>query len=234
MSFEPMLAFFIENFWAGVMTALGGMVGGAILSRLWGRYKQHKLRRTRSQEDTIDFSLTMFSRINENVVSMKIRPLEETGIEDVIPNGGLIQSVRRAARKTTEDQPIVIIPFEVDREMIGNALIKRWNGHFRDAVIDQFLGAPVTQRKAVMALTYERAVRTGMLRCMIVLQEDCEWVAKFLQSQTNDKVLLEQPHHNQRLKTIYSIHARHQAELQLPEKERIIRDYFIAQSSTSK
>ena len=119
------------------------------------------------------FLLPLFRRIDEHTVAMKIRPLEEANIADVIPNGGLIQTVKQAARQTTPDQPMVIVPHEVDRELIGNALIKRWNGHFRDAVIAQFLGAPVSERKAVMALTYERAVRSGMLRCMIILQEDC-------------------------------------------------------------
>ena len=228
MFFEPMLAFFVENFWAGVLTALGGMIGGAVLSRIWGRYKQHRLRRTRSQEDTIDFSLTIFRRVSEHVMEMKIRPLEEASIEDVIPNGGLIQSVKQAARSTTPEQPIVIIPYEVDRELIGNALIKRWNGHFRDAVIAQFLGAPVTERKAVMVLTYERAVRSSMLRCMIILREDCEWVTRFLKSETNDKVLMESPHHDQRLRTIFAIHERYQADQALNEKERTVRDYFIA------
>ncbi len=226
--FEPMLAFFVENFWAGVMTALGGFVGGAILTRIWGRYKQHKLRRTRSQEDTIDFSLTTFTRIDDHTVAMKIRPLEEANIADVIPNGGLIQTVKQAARQTTPEQPMVIVPHEVDRELIGNALIKRWNGHFRDTVVAQFLGAPVVERKAVMALTYERAVRSGMLRCMIILQEDCQWVSSFLQSKTQDKVLLESPHHDQRLRTIFAIHERHVAEQSMEEKQRTVRNYFIA------
>lgn len=228
MIFEPMLAFFVENFWAGVLTALGGFIGGAILTRIWGRYKQHRLRRTRSQEDTIDFSLTTFTRVDDHVMAMKIRPLEEASIEDVIPNGGLIQTVKQAARQTTPEQPMVVIPHEVDRELIGNALIKRWNGHFRDAVIAQFLGAPVVERKAVMALTYERAVRSGMLRCMIILCDDCQWVSDFLQSKTQDKVLLESPHHDQRLRTIFAIHERYLADQDMDEKQRTVRDYFIA------
>ena len=228
MVFEPMLAIIGKNFWAGVLTALGGVVGGAILTRIWGRFKQHKLRRTRSQDDTIDFSLTTFSRIGEHTVAMKIRPLEEASINDVIANGGLIQTVKQAARRTTPEQPIVVIPHEVDRELIGNGLIKRWNGHFRDAMIAQFLGAPVTERKAVMALTYERAVRSGMLRCMIILSDDCQWVSDFLQSKTQDKVLLESPHHGQRLRTIFAIYEHYLREQSMDEKQRSVRDYFIA------
>ena len=55
-------------------------------------------------------------------------------------------------------------------------------------------------------------------------------MTSFLQSNTNDKVLLESPHHDQRLRTIFAIHERHMAEQSMDEKQRTVRDYFIASS----
>jgi len=103
---------------------------------------------------------------------LRIRTLIEKPCSEVFLNAVAVDAVTRAARRTTEQMPLLPLPKE-DYWHYLNAVLNEVSEQFAQGQVRREMGLPVTCRHYVMALTCECAgeMRTRKIRAMLVAKE---------------------------------------------------------------
>ena len=153
----------IVDHWVKALVALA--IAGAGWS--WGRYRARESWRRREFLNRFNVSLNL---IDDGV--LRIRTLSEQPLEKVFLNSAAAKLVARAARKTTEDDPVLPLA-EADRWFVYNEVLNQISEQFAQGHLRRSLGVAVTGARYVIALTCERAggVRTQKIRAMVIRRD---------------------------------------------------------------
>ena len=114
--------------------------------------------------DRLNVSLTTISE-----GTLRIRTIIEKSCRDVFLNVVAAEAINAAARKTTEENPILPLP-EGDYWYYLNAVLNEIAEKFAAGQIKRDLGLPVETARYLICLTCERAgaMRTQKVRAMMV------------------------------------------------------------------
>jgi hypothetical protein len=161
--------------------------------RWWGRYKANRQWYAKDFLDRVIISLNIFAD-----GFLKIRTVMERSIQEVFLNPVAVEKVEAAARTTTVEQPVMLIPKE-DRWFLLNFVLNAVAEHFAAGNIRQDAGQPVKVVKYLLFLTCELVgdERIRKIRAMLVRKDVLE---DFPHADTMPQ--LENPWHADRIKTL--------------------------------
>ena len=161
--------------------------------RWWGRYKANRQWYSKDFLDRVIVSLNIFAD-----GFLKIRTVMERSVQEVFLNRVAVEKVEAAARTTTLEQPVMMIPKE-DRWFLLNFVLNAVAEHFSPGNIRQDAGQPVTVVKYLLFLTCELVgdERIRKVRAMLVRKDVLE---NFPYADTMPQ--LENPWHADRIKTL--------------------------------
>jgi hypothetical protein len=171
--------------------------------RWWGRYKASRQWHSKEFLDRIIVSLNIFAD-----GYLKIRTVLERSVEEVFLNRLAIDKVEAAARKTTNEAPIMPIPPQ-DRWYLLNFVLNAVAEHFVNGNIRQDSGQPVTVVKYALFLTCELVgdERIRKIRAMLIR---ADLLTSFPYEDSLPK--LEDPWHADRIKTLRAAAALYKKE----------------------
>jgi hypothetical protein len=161
--------------------------------RWWGRYKANRQWYAKDFLDRVIISLNIFAD-----GFLKIRTVMERSVQEVFLNRVAVEKVEAAARTTTVDQPVMMIPKE-DRWFLLNFVLNAVAEHFAAGNIRQDAGKDVTVVRYVLFLTCELVgdERIRKIRAMLVRRDVLE---NFPYPDAMPQ--LENPWHADRIKTL--------------------------------
>lgn len=153
--FEHFEEHWIKFVTAGLFMAVGWYFGKRRAQSEWAR---------KEFLDRINVSLTSI----DNGL-LKIRTIIEKSCQDVFLNSVAAETINAAARKTTEENPVLPLA-EDDYWYFLNAVLNEIAEKFAEGQIRRDLGLPVEVGTYLICLTCERAgaVRTQKVRAMII------------------------------------------------------------------
>jgi hypothetical protein len=176
----------------------------------WWWARRRALRQWHSKEflDRIIVSLNIFSD-----GFLKIRTVLERSLDEIFLNKVAVAKVETAARATTIDKPVMLIPKE-DRWFLLNFVLNAVAEHFALGNIRQDAGQPVTVVKYALFLTCELVgeERIRKVRAMLIRSD---LLADFPYKDSMPK--LENPWHADRIVTL-----RQAAELYQKEPDNFL------------
>jgi hypothetical protein len=107
-----------------------------------------------------------------------MRTLVEVSAQDVWLNDLGVGQVRRAASRTTRDQPFIQLPNEADMNFVYRAVLNVLSEKFADAYLAESMGLPVEMSEYKFAITMERYsdIPTLKLRVLLVGTRELETV----------------------------------------------------------
>jgi len=158
---------FFQRWGAGILIFLCTTVASFVVGRLVGYY------RARSQWARKHFLGRIIVSVNSFVDGwLKIRTLMERSLEEVFLNPVAIDKVRRAADKTTLENPLLPISKE-DSWFLLNFVLNAICEQFSEGVIRQDAGEPVKVLRYALFLTCEKVGedRIRKIRAMLIRQD---------------------------------------------------------------
>ncbi|MBX3444100.1 MAG: hypothetical protein KF774_16975 [Planctomyces sp.] len=134
-----------------------------------------------------------------------IRTLLEKSCTEVFLNQSAVEAVTSAARRTTEQNPLLQLPVE-DAWYYLNAVLNEIAEKFADGQVRRALGQPVQCGRFLVCLTHESAgaLKTRKIRALMISKE----VLKNLPAETPQ---FDSPHHITRWKTLQTMQAAYAA-----------------------
>lgn len=144
----------------------------------------------------VNFSLNMLSPDNE----LQMRTLIETTADEVWQNEVAVETVLRAAERTTVSQPFMSCADDEDMGYVLRSLLNKLSDKYSAAFIAASLGKPIWTRKYVFGLTCEKYGDTPTQKIRVMLVPE-SYLSLFLYPKEN-KIWLEVPSHRVRLRTL--------------------------------
>ncbi len=178
---------FVRSHWVAWLWTAGLMLGTWFLANWRARTQWAK----KEFLGRLNISLNM---IRDG--KLMIRTIVEKSLEDVLLNAVAVQTVSEAAKKTTEDNPLLPLPNN-DAWYILNSVLNEVAEKFSGGELRRDAGLPVTTERYVLCLTRERAgdMKTQKIRAMLVNKT----TLLALPDQTPQ---LESPNHATRFRTL--------------------------------
>ena len=178
------------------------------VGRWWGRYKAGRQWHKKEFLERIIVSLNIFAD-----GYLKIRTVLERSLDEIFLNQLAVNKVLAAARKTTQDNPIMPIAKE-DRWFLLNFVLNAVAEHFVTGQIRQDVGEKVTVVRYSLFLTCELMgeERIRKVRAMLIRTD---LLANFPYAETMPK--LENAWHDDRIRTL-----RKAAELYKKEPDNFL------------
>jgi hypothetical protein len=141
---------------------------------------------------------------------LAMRTLVEVPAQNVWLNDLGVRKVRRAAARTTPDQPFVRLDDPEDMDFVYRAVLNVLSEKFADAYLAQSMGLPVESSVYWFAITMERYgdIRTLKLRVLLVREQDLETVFTPNPSEGRE-VRVPNVLYASRLKTLQAMHDLH-------------------------
>lgn len=174
----------------GCTTVLSLLIG-----KWWGHYQAQK------QLDALHFFDIVnvgFNLLNDG--SLRIRTIFETNLDQIYRNKIQIETLKKLAKKTTADHPLIDIPAD-DAWYYLNFLLNALAEKFTEGNAREACGLPVTKTRFSLFLTCEKvgADRLHKIRAMLVRQDLLE------NFPYNDTLpALEKEYHKDRILTLRS------------------------------
>lgn len=152
--------------------------------------------------DRIAYSRTKFERsedpLRPNKVVMRVRPLEETTVHDVIKDDVGARKLIWNARFTDRTSSFLELPkTDEDRKKYGgwwflNASLRCFTDDYAEGEILYGAGQPVVRERFVLGLTREPSdgVETEILRAQLNTFEEIEWILAELQEHVFPKSVM--------------------------------------------
>jgi len=137
---------------------------------------------------------------------LAMRTLAEVRAADVWLNDLGVNQVRRAADRTTSDQPFVWLSDPADMAFVNRAVLNVLSERFSGTYVAQSMGLPVETATYWFAITMERYddMRTLKLRVLLVKADDLETVFA-----PENPVAIPSEIYRPRLQTLRSMHRLH-------------------------
>lgn len=137
---------------------------------------------------------------------LQIRTIVEKSLEEVLLNALAVRTVRKAAKRTTEANPLLPLPRD-DVWYILNAVLNEVAERFSAGEVRRDMGMAVTTQHYLICLTRERAgeVKTQKVRAMLIRKD-------LLLNLPNEMPQLESPNHETRFRTLQFMAALYKKE----------------------
>lgn len=152
-----------------------------------------------------------FGRLNISLNTLqdgylRIRTIVEKTCDEVFLNSLAADTVSKAARKTTEKNPILALAKD-DYWYYLNAVLNEVAERFAAGQVKQDLGLPVTKDRYLICLTSENAgaLRTRKVRAMLIKK-------KVLEALPEEEPKFEHPNHRTRWETLQFLAAEYRKQ----------------------
>jgi hypothetical protein len=121
--------------------------------------------------DQVNFSLNL---VLDGKLAM--RTLAEVPARDVWLNDLGVGKVQYAAKRTTVEQPFIVLDDPEDMDFVYRAILNVFSEKFAEAFLAQSMGLPVVSDTFRFAITMERYgdIRTLKMRVLLVREKDLE------------------------------------------------------------
>ena len=168
------------------------VIGGAFVATL-ARYRARRRWERRHALEHLNVSINMFAD-----GYLKIRTILERPLEQIIPNLHAQEMVLEAARRTTHEDPIIVLPPK-HHGFILNYILNAIAERFAAGAVKADAGHPVASATYALFLTNEPStiLRQAKLRAMLLRRELIEAFPY-----EDSLPQLERPHHADRIKTL--------------------------------
>ena len=135
--------------------------------------------------------------------TLKIRTLSEKRCEEVFLNSAAAETVKKVARTTTADNPILPIPVKENWYYL-NAVLNDVSEQFADGFLKRDMGGNVTSATYLIVLTCEAEgeMKTRKIRAMVIRKS-------LLGNLPAEMPALQSPHHITRWKTLQFLAAEY-------------------------
>lgn len=183
---------YLNEHWVKFLTAAAFMVVGWFL----GKWRARRQWEKKEFMDRLNVSLNILQD-----GKLLIRTLIEKNAADIFLNDSAVSRLKKAALKTTSDDPI--IPFEKDDYWYFlNAVLNEISEKFAFGHLQRDNGTPVKTVPYLICLTNEcdGAMRTRKVRAMVIRKDR-------LTKLPNEKPKFESPNHERRWKTLQQLAA---------------------------
>ncbi|MEO6077245.1 MAG: hypothetical protein ABIP54_00475 [Candidatus Andersenbacteria bacterium] len=171
-------------------------IGFTVLMTLWGGYRAWVELRNRTFYRRFHFSLNI---LRDRM--LRIRTLDEMDAgEVVLQNSAAVNALIRAAKRTTVNNPFIVLPENIHWLVLNSALNELASLIPSTGLFHFDLGLPTVREKYVLALTCEKDpdIRSRKVRMMIIRK-------KALMSMLGPEFCeprLESPSHSVRVRTL--------------------------------
>ncbi len=189
------VSIFLQNFGALLAILFSWLMVG------WVYFSKRAAWRNKRFIRQINFSLNMLTGDNE----LQMRTLIETVAEEVWQNDVAVETVLRAAERTTVAQPFMSLPDDKDMAFILRAVLNKLSDKYSETFIAASLGRQVWTRKYVFGLTCEKYgdTPTEKIRVMLVPES---YLGLFLHPKENN-IWVDVATHRVRLSTLQKMAA---------------------------
>jgi hypothetical protein len=182
-----------EKIAVGIVLFLCTTVLSLLLGRLWGYYQARRQLEVLHFFDTLNVGFNMLDG-----GTLRIRTVFETSLDHIYRNRILVETLKKLARKTTADNPMIELPKD-DAWYYLNFLLNNLLEKFSVGTAREACGLPVTRTRFSLFLTCEKvgADRLHKIRAMLVRQELLEAFPY-----TDSLPALEKDYHQDRIVTL--------------------------------
>lgn len=177
----------IERHWSQIALTLLGLWIGA----WWTRRRAARQWQRKEFIDRLNVSLNILAD-----GKLQIRTILEASHEEIFLNRIAIDKVQRAARRTTEANPLLTLDKD-DAWFLLNAVLNEISEKLAAGHVRRDMGLPTHTQRYVLALTYEcaGAIRTRKVRAMMIKKET-------LLNLPKEMPLLDHENHKTRFRTL--------------------------------
>ena len=186
------------------ITCIGLLFSGGVVGWALNLFKFRK----RAFFDQMVIGVNILEQVSDGRWMLHLRTLVENNLDAIIDNPVLERMVRRAAKKCTEERPILELKDSEDHALLLTKIQNAISSVFAGEHILRMLGRPCKAQWAEFVVTCERygGLKATKIRVLVFVKED---IKRLLDDRFYKGVITEVPHHRDRLRTLKLIAANH-------------------------
>jgi len=194
--------------WAQFLIIIAGLLGSTgLVGYVSGQQKFRK----RSFFDQMVIGVNILETLPDGSASLKLRTLVEDNLDSLLDNPILQKMVERAARRCSEENPILRLKDEEDHLLLLTKIQNAISACFAKEYMLRMLGHPSAVQWTDFVVTCERygGLKATKVRVLVFVKED---MRRLTDSAFFKNVHVERAHHNDRLRTLRLIAGKHLGE----------------------
>ena len=207
-----------ESVFAAVVEALAL---GAVALYVW--YRRRQALAQGKLEDVVLLSFNFVDQDDEGQPLLAFRTPLVGSMNEIFMNDQLVSAIKRAASKTTDQDPIVRLSNERLHNMMQRGLINFSNQLNTQGQVAALTGQPFREEEHLLALTYEPGAVTKLFRIIIIKQELFTALDK-----AGDRLTFGLPYHRDRLTTLAAIRAEVDIDGQRETTSRVLAPFMVS------
>ncbi len=159
--------------------------------------------RRRTFFNQIVIGVNILERRADGSIALKLRTLIEGNLGEILDNPILEGLVRDAAKKCTEDNPVIELSDAADHALLLTKIQNAISRIFAKEYVLIMLGAKFDVRWVDFVVTCERygGIKATKIRVLIYAGHDLELVGE----KHRESIVLEAPHHRDRVRTLATV-----------------------------
>ena len=194
---------------------------------LWLIYKGRRALREGRFDHVVLFSFNLIDRGDDgqSAPTLAFRtPLSST-LAEIFQSEALVKEIESAARKVTEEKPVIQLARVEDHNLMQRQLINYCNLLNREGLSARLAGKPCHEKSLRLALVYEPGAQAKMFRIIPVddsLFNDLD--------EAGDQLRFSLPYHRDRVKTLNAIRIHYKNDLGQKPENRVLAPFKLTVS----
>ena len=204
-----------------VAAVVEGIALGTIALYLW--YRRRQALAQGKLEDVVLLSFNFIEKNKEGAPQLAFRTPFVGSMNEIFMNDQLVSSVKKAAKMTSDANPIVRITDQNTHNMMQRSLINFANRLNTAGQVAALNGLPFKEEEHTLALTYEPGAVTKCFR--IILVKESLFVKL---DEIGDNLTFGLPYHRDRLTTLAAIRSEIDKDLNREPMARVLAPFMVA------
>ena len=198
-----------------------GLALGAIALYVW--YRRRQALAQGKLEDVVLLSFNFIEKNKENQPQLAFRTPLVGSLNDIFMNDQLVAMIKKAAAKTTANDPIIRLPNEQLHNMMHRGLVNFSNQLNTQGQVAALTGQAFKEEEHLLALTYEPGAITKLFR--IILLKDSFFNEL---DGVGEELTFALPYHRDRLTTLAAIRNESLADKDREATQRILAPFMVS------
>lgn len=198
---------------------------GAVALYVW--YRRRQALAQGKLEDVVLLSFNFVERSKTNadteVAQLAFRTPLVGSMNTIFMNEQLVSAIKKAAKKTSDNDPIVRLPNESLHNMMRRGLVNFSNQLNTQGQVAALTGQPFREEEHLLALTYEPGAITKMFRIIIVKESLFNEL-----DQVGEELSFALPYHRDRLVTLAAIRAEMNKDESREGMSKVLAPFMVS------
>lgn len=204
-----------------VAAIVEGLALGAIALYVW--YRRRQALAQGKLEDVVLLSFNFIEENKEGQLQLAFRTPLVGSMNEIFMNDQLVSSIKRAAARTSDQDPIVRLLNQNLHNMMQRSLINFANRLNTAGQVAALTGLPFKEEEHTLALTYEPGAITKCFRVILIRHALFEQLDKI-----GDELTFGLPYHRDRLTTLTAIRNEINEDADRPAMARVLAPFMVS------